>query len=189
MSVKDVQRAVRFVRANAETYGIDPDHIGAIGGSSGGHLVSMIALKDGKGNPDDSSPVNRLSAKVQCAVVRAVPSEMAGNSSLLLLGFFINPNGDQASEEYRLAAEASPVSHVSSDDPPMLLIHGDADRLVPIEGSQRLKEKLEQADVPTQLITIAGAGHGPHFPGTDQDLGDIYADAVNWMDTHLKTKK
>lgn len=183
--VEDVQRAVRFVRANADKYKIDPDRIGAIGGSSGGHLVSMIALMDGEGNPDDPSPINRLSSKVQCAVVRAVPADMTGGS-LLLLGFRVR---GEETEEVIIAREASPVSHVSADDPPMLLLHGDADEVVPIEGAQKLTGKLEEAGVPTKLITVKGAGHGPSFRGTDQDLDDIYANAVRWMDRYLKTGK
>ncbi len=65
-AVEDVQRAVRFVRSNAASFGIRPDRIGATGGSSGGHLVSMLGTLDGKGNPDDPDPVERESAKVQC---------------------------------------------------------------------------------------------------------------------------
>ena len=186
--VEDVRRAVRFVRANAETYGIDPDRIGAIGGSSGGHLVSLLALGDGKGDPDASSPIDRQSSKVQCAVARAVPAEIRGMGGLLLLGYRINPRLGEDSEEHRTAVAASPLSHVTSDDSPLLLIHGDKDEAVPIENSQKLKAKLEEAGVPTKLITIAGAGHGPSFPGGDQTPAEIYAKAVQWMDQHLKKK-
>ena len=73
----DVQRAVRFIRFHAEVYGIDPERIGAIGGSSGGHLVSLLGVLDGDGNPDDPDPVNRVSAKVQTVVARAAPADMA----------------------------------------------------------------------------------------------------------------
>ena len=72
-AVEDVQRAVRFVRSNAASFGIRPDRIGAAGGSSGGHLVSMLGTLDGKGNPEDPDPVERESAKVQCVVARAAP--------------------------------------------------------------------------------------------------------------------
>ena len=72
-AVEDVQRAVRFVRHNAAMFGIRPDRIGAAGGSSGGHLVSMLGTLDGKGNANDADPVERESAKVQCVVARAAP--------------------------------------------------------------------------------------------------------------------
>ena len=74
-AVEDVQRAVRFVRGNAAGFGIRPDRIGAVGGSSGGHLVSMLGTLDGKGNPDDPDPVERES-KVQCVVARAAPCQL-----------------------------------------------------------------------------------------------------------------
>jgi acetyl esterase/lipase len=66
--LEDVQRAVRFVRSNAATYRIDPDRIGAFGSSSGGHLVSLLGVLDGKGNPTDPDPINRISSKVQAVV-------------------------------------------------------------------------------------------------------------------------
>lgn len=183
--VTDVQRAVRFIRANAEKYGIRPDRIGAIGGSSGGHLVSLLGLMDGAGAPDDPSPVNRLSAKVQCVVARAVPVSFLKGGPAPLLGFFVNPKKEKTLE-YRTATEASPMSHVSSDDPPMLLIHGDSDRIIPMDVVQELHGKLALAGVETQLIVVEGADHGPHFPGTDRELSSIYAEAVKWMDTYLK---
>jgi acetyl esterase/lipase len=191
--VLDVQRAVRFVRSSAERFGIDPERIGAIGGSSGGHLVSMLALTDGEGDPKASSSIDRLSSKVQCAVVRAVPSDVTadvrGVTSLILLGFSLDPRVGKESKEMRLAVEASPITYVSDDDPPMLLIHGDADEIVPIDNSRSLKAKLEAAGVPTEFVTVPGGGHRPDFPGTDQDLADIYANGVRWMDAHLKGHK
>lgn len=74
--VEDAQRAVRFVRHDAATFGINAQRIGAAGGSSGAHLVSMLGTLDGKGVADDSDPVNRESAKVQCVVARAAPADM-----------------------------------------------------------------------------------------------------------------
>jgi len=74
--LEDAQRAVRFVRHHADEYGIDPDRIGAMGGSSGGHLVSLLGVLDGKGMAEDASPVNRESAKVQVVVARAAPTDL-----------------------------------------------------------------------------------------------------------------
>ncbi len=74
--LEDAQRAVRFVRHHAGEFGIRPDRIGAIGGSSGGHLVSLLGVLDGTGTADDDSPVNRESAKVQTVVARAAPTDL-----------------------------------------------------------------------------------------------------------------
>ena len=73
-AVEDVQRAVRFIRYHAEKYGINPDKIGAVGGSSGGHLVCMLSVLDGNEILTDDTPINRMSAKVQCVVARAAPT-------------------------------------------------------------------------------------------------------------------
>ena len=74
--IEDAQRAVRFVRFHASDYGIASDRIGAWGASSGGHLVELLGTMDGKGDPSDSDPVNRLSAKVQSVVVLFAPSDL-----------------------------------------------------------------------------------------------------------------
>src|SRR5437867_2336022 len=74
--LEDVQRAVRFIRHNAARYGIDAARIGGSGGSSGAHLVSMLATMDGTGDPDDPDPINRESAKLQCVVARAAPIDL-----------------------------------------------------------------------------------------------------------------
>ena len=72
----DIQRAVRYVRYNAEKYGIDPDRIGAVGGSSGGHLISLLATLGEEGNPEDPDPINRESSRVQTVVARAAPFDL-----------------------------------------------------------------------------------------------------------------
>ncbi len=184
-AVEDVQRAVRFIRYHAADYGIRPDRIGAVGGSSGGHLVSMIGLMDGDGNPLDESPVNRVSAKVQCVVARAAPTNFMNGIRNTFLGTGGFLEGDTLSIEYQLAKEASPASYISADDPPFLLLHGTLDKAVPIELSDALHSALLAAGVPCKLIRLEGAGHGPSFPGAI-DPPDLDAERVEWLDLHLK---
>jgi len=168
--VEDVQRAVRFVRHNAERYGIDPDQLGGWGGSSGGHLISMLATMDGHGDPDDSDPVNRESAKLQAVVARAGAHDFAAGYQLLGRdpepGFFIDP------ADFR---EGSPITYVTPDDPPLLLIHGDADPVVPFQQSELMLAALEGQGVETRLIRISGGGHGAR---------DVPA-SVRWLNRHL----
>ena len=187
--LEDVQRAVRFIRFHADRYGIDADRIGAIGGSSGGHLVSMLGVLDGKGDAESESEIDRLSAKVQCVVARATPSDfIAGlpgsGTSSLLLGARIRQGADPRSPEMRIARDASPVAHVTPDDPPVLLIHGDQDDVVPYELSVEFAKKLSQAGVPSKLIRVPGARHGPSFPGAEQPP-DIGSWAAEWFGSHL----
>jgi len=186
--VDDVQRAVRFVRFHATKYGIKPDAIGAIGGSSGGHLVSMLGVLDGVGDPEDESEINRLSAKVQCVFARATPSDFTtGVTSAegLLLGARINARTTADSIEGRLAQEASPVTHVTSDDPPFLLIHGDQDEVVPFEQSERFRDALRKAGVTVELVRVKGAGHGPRLSGTSEPI-NLSSLAEKWFDRHLR---
>lgn len=189
-AVEDVQRAVRFVRHNAARFGIRADRIGASGGSSGGHLVSMLGTLDGKGKPDDPDPVERESAKVQCVVARAAPvnfitMRMGGVSFVgMTLPAGNTPEATQ-SVEANTYREASPITHVSADDPPFLLLHGDKDATVPYAQSEELEKALKAAGVPVKLVRVPGGAHGPDFPGA-VNPPDYMGEMIAWFDRYLK---
>ena len=193
---EDAQRAVRFVRANAKQYGIRADRIGATGESSGGQLALMLGVLDGAGVPDEPDPVARESAKVQCVVARMAPSDMLNGSdevrSPLALYLGVLPGRSPSSPETRLYREASPITHVTKDDPPTLLVHGDADMIVPIKHSELMEEALKTAGVPVKLVRLKGGAHGPGFRGTgfreEKDWPDYVGETVRWFDQHLQTK-
>lgn len=186
--VEDVQRAVRFVRHNAGRFGVRADRIGASGGSSGGHLVSMLGTLDGRGVAGDPDPVERESAKVQCVVARAAPVDfLTGTNGTFLLGITRPLPGDKSSAEYKLHVEASPISHVTPDDPPFLLMHGDKDESVNIGQSEEMEAKLKGAGVAVKFLRIAGAGHGPSFPGA-VNPPDYLGEMVRWFDRYLVQK-
>ena len=187
--LEDAQRAVRFVRHHADEFGIDPERIGGMGGSSGGHLVSMLGVLDGGGAGEDASPVNRESAKVQVVVARAAPTDLTLSSPRNvhpLFGFRRAPRTD--SVEHRRFVAASPVTHVTADDPPVLLIHGDADDVVSYENAEVMKAALEKTSVPVDLLRIPGAGHGPTFPGA-VNPPDYIGAMVDWFDRHLPARQ
>ena len=184
--VEDAQRAVRFIRFHANRYGINPDLIGAIGGSSGGHLVSMLGVLDGDEFQRDDSPINLVNAKVQSVIARAAPASfIKGQDANYFLGFREKERLVEGSIEYRIAKEASPISHVTPDDAPILLVHGDADETVLFSQSERMFAKLQKAGVPSKLVGIEGGGHGFNFSGAANlpDLPKIY---IQWMDKHLR---
>lgn len=188
-AVEDVQRAVRFVRRHAARWGLRPDRIGATGGSSGGHLVEMLGTLDGTGDPDDPDPVNRESAKVQCVAARAAPADFLETQragAVNFLGMTLNPR-DEKSKEYRTYREASPLYHVSADDPPMLLMHGDADQTVPFENSEKMEKALREAGAPVKLLRVPGGAHGPNFPGA-KNPPDYLGEMVRWFDRHLRAQ-
>jgi len=187
--VEDVQRAVRFIRHNAKIYGIRADRIGASGGSSGGHLVSMLGTLDGKGNPSDPDLVERESAKVQCVVARAAPIDfLSGPNGRFLLGIDRPlPETPKATAEYRMHVEASPISHVTPDDSPFLLMHGDKDEAVDIHQSELMEAKLKASGIPVKFLRIAGGAHGPSFPGAINPP-DYLGEMIQWFNLHLIKK-
>ncbi len=182
-AVEDAQRAVRFIRYHADKYEINPERIGAIGGSSGGHLVCMLGVLDGTEIPADDTPINRMSSKVQCVIANAAPTSfLEGTNGDSFLGFV---RRDRPSTiEYKIAQEASPIFHVSPDDPPILLVHGDADEIVPLWHSQNMYKKLIEMNVVAKLHVVEGGAHGPGLVDTPRWKSEF----VSWMDEHLKSK-
>jgi len=193
----DVQRAVRFVRHNAKQYGIDPNRIGGVGGSSGAHLISLVAMLGAPGISDDADPINREPATLQCLVVRAAPIDMKVMSHLResrglptvisFLGLAL-PIDDRSNE--KLFAASSPISHVSRQAPPVLLIHGDADRTVPYQQSVAMEAALRAVNVPVTLLRIPGGDHGPDFGAAGKphpEWPDYLGETVQWLDRYLKT--
>jgi len=198
-AVEDVQRAVRFIRANAATYMIDPNRIGAAGGSSGGHLVSMVGTLDGKGDPEDPDPVNRISAKVQAVAALYAPfdltiqfkhSDALGIPEALFVGARITQNTQPNAPEYKRHMTASPIAYVTPDDPPFLLFHGDKDTTVPYQQSVAMEAALRKAGVEVTFVPVPGGRHGRHFGFAARDslLPDYLGAISEWFDTHLRKR-
>jgi acetyl esterase/lipase len=183
--VEDAQRAVRFVRHNAGAFQVRADRIGAVGGSSGGHLVESLGVLGGAGIADDPDPVNRESAKVQCVVARAAPADLARMNVAEFMGMNRPDPKLRNTVEDRVYRQASPLNHVSSNSAPILLIHGDADTSVPFEQSELMEKALRAAGVPTRLLRIPGGEHGPTFPGA-KNPPDYMGEMIAWLDRYLK---
>jgi acetyl esterase/lipase len=196
-AVEDVQRAVRYIRHHAKTFGIDAARLGGMGGSSGGHLIGLTALLAAPGNAADPDPVNREPATLQAIVLRATPTDLiaqaradrgGGVTGFLEAPWQENPDTRRqypATEPLYLAA--SPSTHVSASSPPTLLIHGDADEAVPFEESVAMEAKLKAAGVATALIRVPGGAHGADFGSRQRraDWPDFLGAAVAWYDRHL----
>lgn len=168
--VEQVRRAVQTVRFRAEEFGIHPDRIGVAGGSSGGHLALWLATRGTEGNPQADDPVERQSSGVQ-SVACFFPA-----TDLLNLGDSTENAGDGGPpRSYRAAfresatnfvvwksvgRELSPIYHVHSKAPPVLIIHGDADTLVPLDQSERFQAAAKEVGMRVELIVRRGKGHG-----------------------------
>ncbi|MGB5358956.1 MAG: alpha/beta hydrolase [Eudoraea sp.] len=182
-AIEDAQRAVRFIRYHADKYGINPERIGAVGGSSGGHLVCMLGVLDGNEILEDDTPINRMSAKVQCVIARAATTNfLSVDIGESFLG--VKVRDKPSTIEYKRAYQASPINHVSADDPPFLLVHGDKDPIVPYVLSEDMYKKLQEMNVPAKLITIEDGVHGPGVINSPE----VKKELVLWMNWHLKDR-
>lgn len=173
-NVQDCKRAVQFLRKNAEKYHIDPDHIGVIGGSAGGHLTAMLGMTGSEAGLDPTGP----DAGISCRVQAIVP--MYGPATLKKTTVMLPGTPEQIPELYKLA---SPASHASADDPPALILHGTADKTVPYSESEDLAAAMKQAGIEHQLVLIEGAPHTFHLQPKQQDLRPL---VLAFFDKHLK---
>jgi acetyl esterase/lipase len=199
--VQDINRAVRFIRYHAKDYGIDPDRIGITGASAGGHLSLMLGTAGDKGDPNANDLVDRVSSRVQAVACFFPPTDFLnyGKVGMAKIHAIDHASPYRAAFDYReldkesrlwvtitdskrleeIARQISPVWHVSPDDPPTLIIHGDQDRLVPLQQSELIIEKLKKAGVKTNLVVKKGAGHG--WLSLDKDEAQL----IDWFDKYL----
>jgi acetyl esterase/lipase len=197
----DLNRSVRFIRHHASDYGIDPNSIGITGGSAGGHLSLMQATAGDKGDAKAADPIDRESSRVQAVAVLFPPTDFLnygkpGENALgrgILKSFrsafdfaeldpkthhFVPITDEQRVLE--IGRDISPINHVSAEDPPTLIIHGDADKIVPLQQSQIMVEKLTAAGVKAKLITRPGVGHGW------ADMKADWKEIADWFEENLQ---
>jgi acetyl esterase/lipase len=177
-NLHDCKTAVRWLRANADRLQIDPDHIGVIGGSAGGHLAAMVAVTGPSDGLDPAGPYGDLSCRVSCAVDLYGPIDLTSRPEHKMFG----KTNAEAPELYR---QASPTTHLDKNDPPILILHGTADTTVPIEQSQLFDAALTKAGVEHELIVVEGAPHTFHLQPKQRDLRPV---VVGFLDKHLKPK-
>jgi acetyl esterase/lipase len=181
----DCQRAVRWVRAHARQYDVDPKRVGALGDSAGGHLVGLMGVRKTRDNSDPA--LARFSSRPDAVVawygafelVRMWDIEQAHRPLTDWLGG--GPQGREA-----VYAETSPVTGVPRTAPPFLLLHGNADRVNPEEQSHLMHAALRRKGVESTLVIIDGAGHG-WAPESAQGR-QAEAATLAFLDTHLRKR-
>jgi acetyl esterase/lipase len=181
-ALEDVRLAVRVVRSRAKEYGIDPERLGVTGGSAGGHLSLMLGTASDNGNPNAANDVLKQSSRVAAVVALCPPTDLRGwttNPPAAIKALpQLKPPLTFPSE---MEPAVSPVLMASEDDPPILMIHGDKDALVPIEHSQSMLAALKAKNATAELLTIEG---GAHSFNAQQNLKVVPA-AVGWFEKHL----
>lgn len=172
----DCKTAVRWLRANAARLQVDPDRIGVLGGSAGGHLAAMVALTTPSDGLDPANPYGEISCRVKCCVDLYGISDVAAHHDAAMLG----KTAAEAPELYR---QASPLTYVRSNSPPVLILHGTADKTVKLEQSEMLDRALARAGAAHELILVAGAPHSFDLQPAQRDLRPV---VLGFFDRHLK---
>jgi acetyl esterase/lipase len=160
--IHDVKAAIRWLRANAATHGIDPAHIGVWGGSAGGHLAALAGLTGDLPELEGHSGSPGYSSRVQAVAVASAPADFlrpGGAMSNDADGPVARLCGGTVVERGELMRLASPITHVAPGAPPILIAHGTLDETVPFEQGEWLYQALVRAGCEAQLIPIAGAHH------------------------------
>jgi len=191
-AVEDAKCAVRWLRAHAEQYNIDVDRIGVWGGSAGGHLSLMVGLVDGGAGLEGSGGWGEYSSRVQAVTSFYGPTDLTTFAEArgqqyrdLAHHAFIGGSLADLPEAFRLA---SPLYHVTRDDPPLLMVHGDADPVVPLAQSRRLLDAYRERDMEATLTVVENAGHG-FKPVNDGEisptLAEINQQVIDFFVEHL----
>ncbi|MCC7495823.1 MAG: alpha/beta hydrolase [Fimbriimonadaceae bacterium] len=183
--LNDCQRAVRWLRKHADRLGLDPQRIGAMGSSAGGHLVACLGVRDTR--DDDDPALTGLSSRVQVVVdvhgIHDFPSLPPG---LNLLSACSKLFGGTLAQQPALWQDASPQTHVNAQSAPMLILHDPADKTVPYDQSVAFATKLMSAGVAVQFEPIPGAGHGFVYNGQGAYTKRVWPWAVGWLGRWLR---
>ncbi len=194
--IQDCQAAIRWLRANRDEYHIDPGHVGVVGGSAGGHLSALVATSGGKkafapigGNDDQSDRVQCVCNIYGPANFTTVMQHAEEDENIRNIFKFNTPSdpyseliGVSLVDNKEKTDAVSPIHYVSKDNPPMLILHGTHDALVPYAQSVELQAALKAKGVGVWLQTIPGAGHGG--PAFGQPA--VYLLTQNFFDKYLK---
>jgi acetyl esterase/lipase len=187
---QNVKTAIRYIKQNAKKYSIDPDRLGLTGASAGGHLATLAALTPSPGDPQAKALPDRLPTDVRAVGVFFPPTDfLEWNESqpidpkilgpLLFHGGTIGRTDDEIRE---VARKISPLHRVQKTEIPFLLIHGDADDVVPLSQSQKLVSAITQAGGQASLIVKEGGKHP--WPTLPEEVAKL----ADWFDSQLKTE-
>lgn len=158
-AVQDAKCAVRWLRANAAKYNVDPGKIAVLGGSAGGHLAMMVGYSEGVKSLEGEGGNPGVSSRVQAVINFYGPTDLTtdfARKAGVVIDFMGGKTYDEAQEQYR---EASPITHVTKNAPPTLILHGTIDDIVPVSQADLLAEKLKQLGVPFEYERLEGWPH------------------------------
>jgi len=182
--VYDVERAIRYLRHNAANWNGDPGKIALVGGSAGGFLSNMAGLLGAPGDPKAADPVDRENANVQAVVTLFAQSSFATvplNADVhALLDPLIRQKGELAALQ-----EASPITYVTKNAPPFLLIQGDRDEYIPFSEDTNLQTALRNVGVKCEIVRIPNGTHGTGSWHTIPGVPDWERQMTEWLNSTL----
>jgi len=184
-AVADVRRSVRFIRKNADKYGVDPNRLGVTGMSAGGHLSLVLGTTADMAPPDDDDPLAKVSSRVQAVVAFVPPTDlriMAWSDKDHMPDYDRFPALDLDQKE---AASYSPLLFVTPDDAPTLLVVGEKDQLVPIQHSKNILKAFHEKNVSAELASFPESGHGFQ----PNDMQQAMKQQVAWFQKYLVPEK
>jgi len=195
--IEDCKLAVRWLRANAAKFRVNPDRIGVMGHSAGGHLVACLGTLGNAKELEGQGGFEGVSSRVQAVVDQCGPTDFTPEA-----GPAVGTNrtdhpglvklfGGRYAEKAALWRQASPALYAAADAPPFLIVHGEKDSLVPIAQSERLAEALKTAGASVEFIRVKNAGHGlradaPGAPPAEPDANALQAAMLAFFNTQLK---
>jgi acetyl esterase/lipase len=192
--VDDLNRSVRFIRAHAAEYGVDPMKLGVTGSSAGGHLSLMLATRGGPGSPKAVDPVDRESSAVQAVACFYAPTDYlnwfadgdnaVGIGRLKEYAAAFGPQSATPEGREKLGREVSPLYWVHKEQPPVYIVHGDADAQVHVSQAHRFFKRCGEAGAKCEVLIRQGAGHGGW-----QEMGEDTARMTEWFDLQLLGKQ
>jgi acetyl esterase/lipase len=160
--IEDCKAAVRWLRANAAKLQIDPERIGAVGFSAGGHLSCLLGACDAKSGLEGKGGNSDQSSRVQAVVSFFGPTDFTKKNwtpqvEQTFLVPFLGGTYEEKTDAYK---QSSPIVYVTKDDPPFLFFHGTKDTLVGLDHSEKMTKKLREVGVSADLVIMEGDGHG-----------------------------
>lgn len=192
-TIHDCKSAVRFIRANAATFGIDAEHIGAMGQSAGGHLAALLGTTGGVEAMEGQSKTANTSSRIQAAACFAgvydfVSRLREGGHQQHDLAKKRRTNGEWVGKKFSTEStkwkDASPINHLSSDDPPLLLIHSKTDKVVPHEQALQMHAAMQSQGLTCQLLILPTGGHG--IAGAKSVNEKVWSEAISFLNEHLR---
>jgi alpha-L-fucosidase 2 len=185
--VYDVERAIRYLRYNAGAFDADQKKIALVGGSAGGFLSNMVGLVGAPGDPKAKDPVDRESARVQAVVTLFAQSSFATVPLNADVHALLDPLIKEKGEREALK-EASPITYVTKNAPPFLLIQGDKDEYIPFTEDTNLQTALQKVGVKCEIIRIPGGAHGTGAWHTIPGVPDWERQMTEWLNATLHHK-